>query len=969
MRTVFNPDLKAYLSLDDADRVRSITHFQEYWASDEKTPLRAAIRYLHRVASVLSVPEVQLKNLHQRVSFLTPLEQGIEYRLSEEKHQFDSTTLSFYQTYLNVPVWQAGFTVTVKHGPHRIISAVNTSQEGFDAKLPAPKLIDRYKKLFTQAELENQRRRLEAIEEKEESKTADFVRELIDMGELKKSSQAARTDHARLIRGRFYVYKFDAHKRLPAQPSQTVAFSPTEKEPILPLPPVPETIRHGQYYIVAEVTFSFTTKEYGRLNWLALLEIETGAVLYLRALVGNVNGMVFVYDPITTTGDATHTPDQTNAVLNPHRTSELLLHLDAPVAGVQSLRGTYANVTNVENPNIAPPTEPAGTDFEDNVRTNYFAAVNAYYHVDRFFNLVESLGFPIGTYFNNTTFPIPVDHRGLGTAINAHCVGNGTGGIGHLCYALADSNTTDPLGIACDWGVHLHELGAHGILYEHIGTANLGFTHGPGDAIGAIAIDPESQAPDRFSFTHWVDIRRFDRENLAAGWAWGGIMDDKSYKSGEILATTLFRVYRSIGGDSTDLARRQFASRMMLYLILRAVQNLTPATNPSNVLGFANELVAVDLLNWTSEGVYGGAYNKVIRWSFERQGLYQAPGAPTPVTTAGQPPECDVYIEDGRGGEYPYQDVHWGNTSIWNRRNLDGGTTHEEPALGATNYAYVKIKNRGTLTANNVKVRGYHCKPTAGVVWPNDFQAFTTAELPAPGGGTLLGNNAEEKIVGPFEWTPVENAWGHDCMLMIVSADGDPSNVDNFTLGEFVQDWRLVPNDNNVGQRNVTLAPGGGGLKALMQALHGYSFWVGNPSLETATMELRVQLPEVLAANGWRLSFKGLPNNQFELRSGKQREIVMELRPGKDFDKNQVEKTTNRDIQIFVYADDALIGGMTYRLDPALTAAYNVARKAECLGKAQELLECLNISGQKVKKVHVQKVTLDIKTRDDDCDP
>ena len=114
-------------------------------------------------------------------------------------------------------------------------------------------------------------------------------------------------------------------------------------------------------------------------------------------------------------------------------------------------------------------------------------------------------------------------------------------------------------------------------------------------------------------------------------------------------------------------------------------------------------------------------------------------------------------------------------------------TGHEEPALldaagmPATNYAYVKIKNRGTSVANNVVVKGYHCKPSAGVLWPNDLQSMTTAQLSA---GTLQPNNTEEKIVGPFEWTPVTNAWGHDCMLMIVSATGDPSNVDVFTAGE-----------------------------------------------------------------------------------------------------------------------------------------------------------------------------------------
>jgi zinc metalloprotease ZmpB len=990
MKVVFNPNLKADLSLDDAEHIRYIDQSKRPWTSNKESPTLASIDYLNQIADVLHVSKEQLKNMHQQVSFLEPTEQGIEYRLSEEKRLFDSATISFTQTYLNVPVWQAGFTVTVKSNPYRIVSAVNTSQEGLDAKLPTEEKIERHKKLFKTAELNNQIRKLGLGEEKEEStETADFVRNLIDRRKFRKESRAAsrnrrkdRGDNARLIRGRLYVYKYDEKNRLPPHRNKefTSEKSAEEKsinsvereyEPVLPLPPVDKKIKDGQYYLVAEVTFSFTTEEYGHINWLALVEVETESVLYLRALAYSLNGMVFVYDPISSTGDAANTSSQSNEVLNPFRTSVELPNLNAPMSGMQLLQGRYANVTNVEDPNIAAPINAPVIDFNYDVRTDDFAAVNAYYHVNRFFALVESLGFPVSTYFNNTIFPIQVDHRGIGNVINAHFVGDGIGGIGHLCYALNDtSNTTNPVGRACDSWVHLHELG-HAALYEHVNSGRLGFSHSAGDSLAAIVNDPESQAPDRFLYAPWRPLtnRRFDRQ-VAEGWAWEGHIDkdDGEYGSEQILATTLFRVYRSIGGDDTRLARQQFASRMMTYFILRTISTLTPTTNPNNPLGFANALMAVDLLNWTTEGVYGGAYNKVIRWSFERQGLYQAPGAPTPVTTPGQPPPVDVYIEDGRGGEYPYQPVHWNNTSIWNRRNPDGMTTHEEPALSNTNYAYVKIKNRGTQTANNVRVRGYHCRPSAGVVWPNDFQSLATAELSA---GTLAENNLEEKIVGPFEWIPITNAYGHDCMLMVVSAgDDDPSNIDNFITGEFIPDWRLVPNDNNIAQRNVNPVPGGGGIEGLMQGLNGYSFWVGNPNLKTSSMELRVELPDLLASNGWRLSFKGIPNNnnnKFELQPGKHQEIFIDLLPGKDFDKQQVEKSNNKDIMISAYANDILVGGMTYRLDPEIKEPYNnkphekpvqklrtvvtTADKSKSLDKIQELLSQMNIS---VKKVTVE---------------
>ena len=557
------------------------------------------------------------------------------------------------------------------------------------------------------------------------------------------------------------------------------------------------------------------------------------------------------------------------------------------------------------SPNTASPTPPAATGFNYEVRTNEFAAVNAYYHVDEFFAELDSLGFDPATYFGTTTWPLRVDHRGLGgdgNTINAHCVGNGAGGTDHVCYGLNDlTDVVHPVGRACNSRVTWHELGAHGALYAHVDSPNFGFTHGPGDALSAIRHDPDSHAPDRFLYCPWRPIRRWDRSGAA--WAWGGANDDHSYQSGEILATTLFRVYRSIGGNSSDFARRRFASRLMLFLIFHTIEFFTEATNPDGADHFAEAMMLADTDNWTTEGVYGGAYSKVVRWSFEKQGLY-----------GGQPPAVDVYIEDGRGGEYTYQNIHWENPSIWNRRNPDGGATHQPPVPGVANYAYVKIKNRGTQQAHNVRVRGYHSKPMAGVCWPNDLQPFTTAEIAV---GILNPNNTQEKTVGPFTWTPNANYWGHDCMMMIVLADGDGSNIDNVIAGEYIPDWRLVPNDNNIGQRNVVFAP----ImhpKSLLEWLHKHKFLIGNPNVKPATVELKVKLPNVLASRGWRLNFEGIKRNRFDLESQEEREIVLVMKSGKAFDKATLLKARSRDIRILAYADGLLIGGMTYRLMPEL---------------------------------------------------
>jgi hypothetical protein len=1012
MQETYRPDLQAHVLLDNDRRVRAIRHTQQYWESPKGGGLATAVAYLREMAGVYELPSRALDQLETRVNFLDPREQGVQYRLDEERRQFDSETFGFHQTCLNVPVWLAGLRVTVKHGPTRVVASEDTTQANLDPRLPEEKVIDRYRRLFLAANAATLQRRAlradpdlrrltagkpaNAAETEVERESETLLRELAPFP----NEEAAKNTKLRFIRGRFYIYRYDPAARLPPSDNATRPHRPLPSDiqhgaelnprevprPNAPLPfALPEVsadIKPGSCHLVAEITFEAADAS-DRTVWRVLVELVTRSILYIRPLSACVNGLVFENDPITKTGTTTPVASSTNAVLNPLRDDVLLPNLVAPVAGTQHLTGSFAEVTQVEGPNPPTPTEPVGTDFDFAVRTDNFAAVSGYFHVDRIFRTMQDLGFNVGTYMANTVFPIPVDIRCFND-VNAHCVGDGMGGIDHAGYGIMDNSLAgDPLGRACDPRVHLHEVLGHGILYEAVNSPNMGFTHSAGDALSLIYFDPDSHCKGvdgtplgkpgdlRFTYVPWHPFlnRRCDRD-VAAGWGWNGWRDDGGYGSEEILATTLFRFYRSIGGDHSDLGRRQFASRLAMYLILRAIGDLTPATNPAYARNFAAALMATDALNWTTEGVYGGAYHKVIRWAFERQGEYQVPlvtagsAADGTITTPGKPPEVDVYIDDGRDGEYAFQEVHWHTTTVWNRRSPDGLATHEEPELGATNYVYVKIKNRGTQQAQNVVVRGYHTKPGAGLNWPADFSPFTTPSISV---GTLNPDKLEEKLVGPFEWTPNINAYGHDCLLMVVSADGDAANVDNFTAGETIPEWRLVPNDNNIAQRNVNPVPAAGGEQGLLAGLQGVGFVVGNPNPRRSQMTFRVRLPEVLTRLGWRLELVGVEKG-FSLPSGAKRDVFLKLHPGKPFTREAVEAATDRDIRIDVLANNNLIGGMTYRLDPQLARPWNAERptRKTCLDEAQRLVECLGVN-QPVSALRVDKLTLTMDFHNQDC--
>jgi zinc metalloprotease ZmpB len=885
----YDPQAGAYVNVDEEGVVRGVVQEQPA-PTDASSAREAADQYLREHSELLGVTPAEVENLAPTRE-AAPVAAGSQFRLQGEKAQFDTTTVTYDQTMYGLPVWEAGVSVHVKEGPFRVIGADTTRH----ADLAAAK---------GEADLQDDLRDLDRLDEQiDEDRLAELLG--LTTGSDLYDRESLEVQEVTLV-----VYRYEAAKREPAVDDEATF---EHAHPRIPLPPLPDSIAEGEHYISAVVHFQLGTPQFPTLNWRAIIDVKTGAVLHVRPFIDGVNGLVFALDPMTSAPSGP-LPNATATALNAKRVSVSLQGLNAPVNNVQSLSGNIIILADPEAPAIAAPTQPSGVNFDYDSRTNNFAAVNAYYHSDRFFRLVQSLGFPLGTYFGPTPFPTPTDHRGLGgNTINAHCLGL-PGGVGILqtTYALADlADTTNPIGIACDWRVVLHELGGHGILYSHVHGPNFGFAHSAGDSFAAILNDADSAAADRFVTFPWVNIGRRHDRLPAAGWAWGGVNDVGGYNSEQILCTSHFRIYRSIGGDAAlplGYGYRQFAARFMAYLILRTVGTLTPATNPGNVAGYVNALLTADLGDWTTEGHAGGAYGKVIRWAFEKQGLFQPAGAPVPVISEGAPPAVDVYIEDGRHGEYQFQPVHWDCHAIWNRRHADGGTTHEDPVVGVTNYAYVKIKNRGTQPANNVVVKAYYADPAAGLVYPNDWTPMTTPQLSAP---VVAPNNAVEIMVGPFKWTPT--AAGHQCLFMVVSATGDPSNVGNLSSGESIPEWRLVPHDNNIGQRNVTPVVFTK-IEQLIKVFSELRFTLKNPLRVSARMVLNPRLPKTLAGRGWKLEFTNAGGAKPKLGAGKSIPITMKLVPGEPFTAADLAREKNPAIRIEAYANGIIVGGMTYEL-------------------------------------------------------
>lgn len=945
------PDV--HLERDSQGIVRHLAHLHQPYTFPAgiaaPSPQALAGQYMRDVAGIYGIDPSALKDLSRQLTNRMNTE-GTMLQFAEQKSVMETTVVSYAQTHFGLPIWEAGVSVWMNGNPLRVTSSLSTYNHDVQ---------------------------IDYVDPKDFKISPDQLTAEILIGLLGNPNAVPRINGTKLRILRYDpAFRYDPEAmpdrkpesptRAPQAPREVPMQTPA---PAILLPAVPESIQPGRHYVVIEALFSMEAEGWGELNWRCFIEPTTGAVLYLRAFVACATGAVYERDPHTATGDVMITASSAPATLDGLRTVVTLPGLTPPAPGeAQALTGEFVRLTNISDPAVAAPTEASG-NFIYSVPTDNFTAVNAYYHSDAVFRMVKEMGFNMATYFDGTSFPVRVDHRATigggcagGNCVNAQAPGNATGtGSDGFRYALAASG--QPVGIATDYRVVLHEFG-HALLWDSVHSPNFGFAHSAGDALAAILCDPGSQAPDRFQTFPWIlPYRRHDRA-VSAGWGWGGTNDIGGYNSEQILSTTLFRLYRSLGGDSPNLNLQRYAARWTAYLIIRAIGSLatSPITPTPNASVFATALMNADIGTTNFEGIAGGGVHKVVRWAFEKQGLYQPAGAPRPVTAEGAPPNVDVYIDDGRAGEYTFLPNHWSTTDIWNRLSPDGGLEHQTPIVGVTNYVYVRIKNRGTQSATNIVVKGYHCRPSTGLRWPDDWQAMTTAQINVPGALASAGST----IVGPFGWTP--ETVGHECLMMAVSAAGDLANTE--TAAGPIPEWWLVRNDNNIAQRNVAPVPAGGGGLNLAAAFRGRRFWANNPYDKPVRVKLEVVMPAFLKERQWELQFTNAGGAAFTLGARMEREVVMNLKQGQDFTPADVQ--ANAVIEIRAYIDQVLTGGMTYQLDPKMKAPAAETPKVnepapECAGNAKQFLECVNLSESEVKKVRVRKVTIDIEMEDEGC--
>jgi hypothetical protein len=814
------PSFRTAVAYDRLGAGRQLRHLQDPFTDATIDPglkpseraQHLVVAYLRTVGRLLGVTAAHAEHLEATIgSDRASSAPGLQLRWGDGDGQprpirgGESTVCWIHQTQTvrlspePVDVWGAGLRIVVHHRPFRITSAVSTLLPDVD-----PFLGD----AIADAQF-----------------TAPSVAELIlDLLGVTPPEVLQAGGSRALI-----------YRRMPEDVRDEFPVSETRpRAEVRPARPAAPLAGERDRLVIA-VELPREPTEGDRRGYRVFLDPLAWEVVYCKALVAcatQPTAKVFVQNPAAPPDDYSHVLDHYGTVVPLHG-------LPQPSTGDLDLTGDLVTIQDAAGQRGGPKVG-APYHFHFPSRTIDFAAANAYTHCDSLFRLVEAFGFPLDEYFDPKQFPVAVLPWAPiipGPCVDGLCINAQvrqepqSNRVMQFRFALADlSDVQNKLGLAADRRLVWHEF-CHALLIAATGQPEFGFAHSAGDALGAIATDPESPFADQehlrgvtFPWV-WQPLRRHDRR-VEDGWGWYGQFyepgdyptdaDPGGYWSEQILSSTLFRLYRAVGGDALrqgaiDVARRKAASDYVLYLIVRAIDQLgdaaaTPSTDPED---FATALMEADVATtvfaYAGAQRRGGALHKVIRWSFEQQGLYHPTTETHPQNKPGLPEPVDVYIDDGRAGEYPFTD-EWeaAADALWLRDAPDGLGGDQPPSLGHKSYVYVRVDNRGTTPATGTTVEIFAAHGAQAQTWDGQWSKLA----PAPGAVTQdVVPAGDWSLFGPFEWTPAPG--GDHALLAVAGAPKDRANTVPSTglacaTGP-IPVAELVPFDNNLGYRSWQL--------------------------------------------------------------------------------------------------------------------------------------------------------------------
>jgi Pregnancy-associated plasma protein-A len=260
-----------------------------------------------------------------------------------------------------------------------------------------------------------------------------------------------------------------------------------------------------------------------------------------------------------------------------------------------------------------------------------------------------------------------------------------------------------------------------------------------------------------------------------------------------------------------------------------------------------------------------GQVERMIASLYTTQSALLASDALIPPAAAAT---ADLFIQDTPEdiGNEPNNEstTFYISEDIWVRNQNDGlmNKEHQNPIGGATNYVYVRIRNRGCVPSASASVTVNWAKASTGLSWPAPWDgsvAVGTALMGGTIGSNLTGVVTEgSSTILEFTWanTPNPNdyvAFGadktHFCLL---------ARIESPTQPETANLWNNVKDNNNIAWKNLSVTAVGGREAQVLIANYGkeanFSFSFNVPKRELSAFAyggVYVELPKSIFAT-WK---------------------------------------------------------------------------------------------------------------------
>ncbi|MBZ0286124.1 MAG: hypothetical protein K8I30_00815, partial [Anaerolineae bacterium] len=262
----------------------------------------------------------------------------------------------------------------------------------------------------------------------------------------------------------------------------------------------------------------------------------------------------------------------------------------------------------------------------------------------------------------------------------------------------------------------------------------------------------------------------------------------------------------------------------------------------------------------------------------------------------------------------------------------------ENPRSSEINFVYVRVHNRGPVTAAQVRVKlhwafaGLGLPALPGDFWtafPGDpasasswnvigsaninnlaYSGSSVAGCPGRAAPDCVGGSDNSQIA-IFTWNapvfdPTQPSPAHFCLFAVIDSAQD--RVDPQSRTNFAPDT-ITPNDNNVTHRNVSLIDTG------VREIRDFSFYVRNPFERPIRTVVRYELANPEKQNKWVIKLEGITVDEpFTLEPGEERLVQVHAEVPETGVTGEVTFTQ----WLLDTASDRpeILGGMTYEFGP-----------------------------------------------------